>query len=597
MKAKPLLQQLPVLSALLIILTCMNACKKNDGGPGTIPDIPVDDAPTYSASIRGVVVNENDQPVAGATVTSGSSTATTDNNGVFRFNNIQLSAANGSVKVSKNGYFTGVRSFKTISGRIHNIRLKLLPKTSAGNFLAASGGTVSLASGGKLVIPAGAISDGNGNPYSGTVDVAMTWINPTSPDLPDIIMGDLRGITTDGIERGLQTFGMLGVELKGGTGQSLNLSAGKTAELTFPIPTALQGNAPATIDLWHFDEATARWKQEGAATKSGSNYIGTVSHFSFWNCDAPFPLAYVCMKLFKSPGNEPLNNVSVRIRKVSDNSAGYGFTDSLGNICGAVPKNEPLVLEVLGPCYNAVASQNIGPFSDNADIGDIAMTIEPSNYITINGKLTDCNNVNVSNGAVYISMPRGYSYSAPISNGDFSISVLNCNSGNVEITATGVNYATLQQGQPIVTSTSTGSLNLGTIQACGTTAEEYLQLSVDGSPINYIVPADSLVAYSSGGSGGYAFSTNLWAIRRTNSNSFNLDFNNNAAPGIYPVTNCFIQAGGSIGTSQQIVTASPVVTITSFAAYPGFIQGSFVFQMNFSGTTKNVTGNFKTRGY
>jgi hypothetical protein len=30
--------------------------------------------------------------------------------------------------------------------------------------------------------------------------------------------------------------------------------------------------------------------KEGSATKTGSNYVGKVSHFSFWNCDAPFPV-------------------------------------------------------------------------------------------------------------------------------------------------------------------------------------------------------------------------------------------------------------------------------------------------------------------
>ena len=31
------------------------------------------------------------------------------------------------------------------------------------------------------------------------------------------------------------------------------------------------------------DEATARWKQEGKAGKTGAMYVAKVSHFSFWN--------------------------------------------------------------------------------------------------------------------------------------------------------------------------------------------------------------------------------------------------------------------------------------------------------------------------
>ncbi|MFN9960451.1 MAG: hypothetical protein ACK55I_45795, partial [bacterium] len=116
-------------------------------------------------------------------------------------------------------------------------------------------------------MPANGVTDLSGNAYAGPVSVSMTWINPTDPNLPDIVMGDLRGITTGGEERGLETFGMIGVELKGSSGQDLKVKLGQKADLLFHIPASIQGNAPATIDLWHYDEAKARWVQEGKATK------------------------------------------------------------------------------------------------------------------------------------------------------------------------------------------------------------------------------------------------------------------------------------------------------------------------------------------
>jgi hypothetical protein len=43
------------------------------------------------------------------------------------------------------------------------------------------------------------------------------------------------------------------------------------------------------VPLWHFDEASARWVQEGTATLGGTGaaqyYEGTVTHFSYWNAD------------------------------------------------------------------------------------------------------------------------------------------------------------------------------------------------------------------------------------------------------------------------------------------------------------------------
>lgn len=172
-----------------------------------------------TASVHGIIVNKNNIPVQGATVKSGLNTTTTDRYGIFRFSTIRLSKANGTVKVEQNGYFNAFRTFVSTAGRIHNVRVQLIPKTIAGNFAGAAGGTINITGGGKLVIPTAAVTDAAGTAYNGTVNVAMTWIDPTAANLGSIVVGDLRGITTAGVERGLSTYGMLGVELTGAGGR------------------------------------------------------------------------------------------------------------------------------------------------------------------------------------------------------------------------------------------------------------------------------------------------------------------------------------------------------------------------------------------
>ena len=100
----------------------------------------------------------------------------------------------------------------TTAGRTHNVRIQLLPKTNTGSFSAPSGGTINFRRC-KIGYACIVVVDASGIAYNGTVNVAMTWIDPTAPNLGSIVMGDLRGITTAGVERGLSTYGMLGVEL------------------------------------------------------------------------------------------------------------------------------------------------------------------------------------------------------------------------------------------------------------------------------------------------------------------------------------------------------------------------------------------------
>lgn len=555
----------------------------------------VNDAVMVTGGVNGIVVDENNSPVEGAVVTSGTASTTTDRYGAFKFRNINLSKANGTVKVVRPGYFTAYRSFIAVQGRINNVRIKLLPKTINGSFAAASGGTITIAGGGKLVMPANSVTDASGNAYSGNVNVAMAWIDPSSPDLPYTLMGDLRGITTSGEERGLSTYGMIGVELTGATGQPLKVAAGKTAELSFPIPASLQGSAPSTIDLWHFDEASARWKQEGTATKSGTNYIANVSHFSFWNCDAPFPLIDLCMSFVNSDG-QPLVNAQIRIKRVVNNTYGYGRTDSTGSICGKVPKDEALVLEVLDVCNTVVYSQNIGPFSANTTLPPITVTIPPANNLVITGIITNCPGANVTNGAAAIYIAGGNHYTVPVTNGGFSLTILRCSNGVLNFTVLGVDYTTLQQSVPVTGSGTTGTVNVGTLQACGTSSAQFVELLIDGDPFNFAEPPDNIMAIDSAATAPYSNKTSIIASRQTgtNTNFLSFSFNNNAATGTYPLSTFYLSANM---VTYTVVSASPVIQVTQFGLpVSGFIEGNFSIQIgSTTGPPKNLTATFRVR--
>lgn len=585
---------------IFLMLFTLVACQRElnfPTDPSNTGDV-VNDNVTVTAGVRGTVIDEAGRPVSGALVTCGAQTQSTDRYGSFSFRNLSISKANGSVKVVKNGYFTHYRTFISTAGMIHQVRIQLLPKTNSGSFDAAAGGTVSLPNGAKLIMPANAVADASGNAYTGPVQVAMTWINPAANNLPEIVMGDLRGVTTTGQERGLETFGMIGVELTSPSGQSLNVASGKKADLTFPIPASLSGTAPTTIDLWHFNESRARWVQEGTATRIGNNYQAQVSHFSFWNCDAPFPLIDLCMTLQSAIGNQPLNNVSVRIRR-PNNSYGYGITDSVGRLCGKVPKNEALTLLVLDQCGNTVYTQNIGPFGQNTDLGVIQVTVPTTNQLTITGTVTDCNNNPVVNGAALIYTGGAYAYTVRVTNGTFTHTILRCTGAALNFTVLGVDYTSLQQGVPYSGSGTTGTVNVGTVQACGTAATEFIELIIDGTPYNIVSPPDQVNVTDS--ATNIPRNATIFGIRSggggngtTSVSSFSFDHAGVVASNLN-LTRVSIFLSQTV-SSQQIITQNPTMNLTAYGPpITGFIEGNFNVIMNFNGTNRNVVCTFKAR--
>ena len=587
-----------ILSAGLFFASCQREIKWPEQPTGS-NETAVNDAERVTGGINGIVVNENNQPVAGATVKSGTNTTTTDRYGVFRFRNIQLSKANGTVSIEKNGYFTSYRSFVAVEGRINNVRIKLLPKTNTGSFDAVAGGTLSLTSGVKLLMPGNAITDAAGAAYAGNVNVAMTWIDPSSADLPYTLMGDLRGVTTTGAERGLSTFGMIGVELTGGTGQALKIAPGKKAELVFPIPASLQSAAPDSIDLWHFDEATARWKQEGKAVKTPAGYLAQVSHFSFWNCDAPFPLIDLCMS-FKDDHGAPLNNIQVRIKRLVNGTYGYGRTDSTGNLCGKVPKNENLELQLLDICGNPFYTQAIGPFTANSTLPVVTVTLPAANTLTITGTLTTCSSTNVVNGAAAIYMEGGHQYTVPVNNGAFSVTVPRCSTTPINFTVLGVDYSNLQQSIPVSGTGTSGTVNVGTVQACGTSTLQFIEVMIDGTPLTLATPADYIYYTDSTGNAPYLFNSWIYGARQnsgTTNGSIQFSFRHNQAVATgLPLNFVSIYAGPALTSTQTFVAGAASVTATAFGAAPGgFVEGNFTVQMTFGTIPRTVVCNFRVR--
>lgn len=577
-----------ILSITIFFSSCQKKIDDTGGGNG------INDSEMVTGGVTGIVIDENNLPVAGATVTSGSATTTTDRYGSFKLLNISLSKTNGTVKVNRPGYFNAYRTFVSVEGRINSIRIKLIPKVNSGSFSAASGGTVTIPGGGKLVMSPNSVTDAGGVAYTGMVNVSMTWIDPSSDDLPYLVMGDLRGITTTNEERGLSTYGMLGVELTGNSSQPLKIAEGKTAELTFPVPASLLSSAPATIDLWHFDETTARWKQEGTATKTGNNYIANVAHFTFWNCDAPFEVINLCMSL-KDGNGQPIANAQVRIRRIVNNTFGYGLTDMNGNVCGQVPKNEALILEVLNLCHEVIYSQNIGPFTVNTTLSPI-IDIPVVNSLTITGTIINCAGGNVTNGAAIINASGGNHYYIPVTNGVFSITIPRCSSGSFIFTVVGVDNSAILQSAPINAAGTTGIVNVGTIQACGTSALQFVEFIVDGNPYILVSPPDFITSHDSIGTWGtYNSKRTINSLRSPPVLvPSRFSFPNNMQATTVPLTDVVLNITASL-TSQQVLTPNPTVTITNYGPPGGLIEGNFNVQMMFGAVPRNVICNFSVR--
>ena len=280
---------------------------------------------------------------------AGTSSTTTDIDGLFKLNNVQLNKDAGYVRVTRTGYFEGSRTFLVNSNTVNNVKIELIPKSVSGNFPAGSGGTINVSGGGAINFAANAtVNASTGSTFTDNVSVSTFYLNPSDANFNNYMPGNLSGTNASNQQKILQSFGMVSVEMDDAGGNKLQIATGKTATITIPIPSARQAGAPATIPLWYFNDTTGIWKQEGSATKQGNNYVGTVAHFSFWTAGQLAQSVKLNAKFLFDTASAI---IAVANKLVTITSANYGttsgYTDSAGTVSGLIPANETLVMKVL----------------------------------------------------------------------------------------------------------------------------------------------------------------------------------------------------------------------------------------------------------
>jgi uncharacterized protein (TIGR02145 family) len=261
---------------------------------------------------------------------------------------------------------------------------------------------------------------------------------------------------------------MVAAELTDNAGQPLQLGVGQTATVRFPIATQQMAAAPASIDLWSFDEQNGYWMHDGVATKQGSEYVAQVSHFSFWNCDIPGSWITLQGTVTDTTG-QPIAGATVTLNSQTNGTAS-DYTNAQGQFSGWVPAGQTLILSIQVPCNGAnatVLTQSIGPFGVNTTLNPISVSIPGA--IQITGTLVDCNNNALSSGYI---IANGLVYFANTA-GQFSFSV--CGS-NIILYPFGSN--------PIIAGAPAqvpGNGNMGNVQVCGVGGGANTVTDIDGN--------------------------------------------------------------------------------------------------------------------
>ena len=474
---KELTRFLPIL-LLAFLISCSQDDDSNDININPIPMGSLDFGATITRDFIGVVEDNYGNPIEGVLVQIGTSSTTTDIRGIFVLRNASVYEKFGYVTAEKQGYLNTSRSVVTSEGT-NQVTIRMLPATVTATINSGSTETVSLSNGASVLLNGAYVTESGSN-YDGEVQVILHHLDPIDENMALQMPGMLLAQNSEGNSRMLKTLGMLAVELRGSSGQELNIASGSNAEIIIPVDNSLLPQAPPSIPLWFFNEEVGYWIEEGTAVLEGNKYRGSVTHFSFWNCDIPAEYVNLCITVTDDNGT-PLSDVYIELTSQEYGSAG-GYTNKLGLVCGIIPANESLLLEAyVEECsFQPVYTQNIGPFSDDQSI---SISIDASNQIiqeTIVGNIVNCNGDPINNG--YAIYTYGQSTQAILpTGGSFQLNTIRCQSSD-EFFLEAIDLEAVQTSSIQSFNFNTPLTNVGTLMTCET-IDEYIQVSADNGAL------------------------------------------------------------------------------------------------------------------
>ncbi len=359
-------QYLIYFSICLLLLNCSTAIDEE-----TIEEFVPDPKVFVHANLRGIVLDVDGSAILGAKIEVEGVEIMTDELGYFSIPSTNLSSTGTIVRIEKSGYFESSR-YIVPSLKDNFVKFNLIPKILTGTFNALVGDTIILNDSAKIIIPANILQVRNGNNYTGMVKVYAHFLNPTNEDLTTLMPANLVGQNLQEQQVALACLGMMRIDLHTSTDDILMIKENEMVQVYFPIAEEILSTAPPILPLWSLKIGNNIWKQEGHVNLREDMFRAEIGHSDWWNCAWPYTTINFKGRAFFENDSLPIKDERVSINLANRNWKSTAvFTNEEGFFNTVVPAQSSLKIEIINSENEIVYSNEIGPLTEDYDIGDL----------------------------------------------------------------------------------------------------------------------------------------------------------------------------------------------------------------------------------
>lgn len=342
----------------------------------------------FEVDIRGLVSDDEGNPISNVFVQVEGQTFTTDSAGFFQIMNVEMNSGDSQqIIVEAEGFLPVSRLINIISENEIEFNISMISIPPEVSFNAQEGFVAQVSESATITFfENGILSDGE--PFNGTVNLRAFHLAKDDEQLFDRLPGDLIGVDLDNSRQFLETFGMIYTVLEDENGNELQPDPSTTALLKIDIPEQHISTAPAQMPLWYFDVSRGVWIEEGIAIRNGNTYEGAVTHFSWWNMDVPLGgLLNVCVTVTNENTGQPFSNTKfIFENEIVSRTAD---TDEFGELCIILQPGVAIEVKLFEECGISDV-EIIGPFSFDQNNIDVSLGVDDLSEINISGIVTEC---------------------------------------------------------------------------------------------------------------------------------------------------------------------------------------------------------------
>ena len=368
-------------SALVLLIGALAAgCPTADREPTVVgPGEPAtpDPEPQFG-SIEGHVRATSGALLPDVSVALGTLVTTTDARGWFRIQPV-VPGEDLVITARRPGLSGGRLVVDVAAGQVLDVGIVVAPARQVELADAAPGpdAVVSSLDGVQIEFVDGTFTDLDGAPVAGPLDLAITLLNtPESVAAAPSMLAQEPG----GAVFALESFGMAEVVL---TAAGAPVTFTGTAILSFPLITGHGFADGDAIPLWWFDESIGYWVEEGLGAVDDGRFVAEVTHFTWWNADAPLGDTGCITGALHTPTGAVAPSYVVNAFGLDFMGGSQAVTDAAGAFCVPAQVGGEVVLHAIGGdgeaiwSWEATAAAGSEPTACGAstctDLGDVSL--------------------------------------------------------------------------------------------------------------------------------------------------------------------------------------------------------------------------------